>query len=239
LARNVFRFLLTLLALAMAYGAQMLFDGKLPAAWVSRWSPPMQFNLACGLYVAAMVIFGLAALPPAEAITPTPSPRPKRRRDEPDARIVRPAWRPKPKEARATRTWLLAGVRLLIVLAAVGLGVAASIMFWRQGESATVRRLWLGSMAALLVSQLRWSRGQVVGWSDGQRPSDQGLPDLLTKAIELVLLALILSSSASISWRPSPTIFMATWLHMACRRERCWKDASLISSAPCGLRSRP
>ena len=156
LVLNALRLLLTFLALAMAYGAQLLLDGKLPAAWVSRWTPPVQFNIACGLYVAAMVLFGLVALPPAEATIPksTLPPRPKRRRDEPDARIVRPTWRPEAKEKPEKGIRPVPALRLLLVLAAVGLGVAASFIFWQRGESAMVRWFWLGSMAALFISQL-------------------------------------------------------------------------------------
>jgi len=162
LAIHTLRLVWTLVALALAYGAQALFDGKLPSAWVARWSPATQFDVACALYLVAMVIFGLTALPTAEAVTvtlPSAPSRPKLRRDsEPDARIVRPTWharlRETPARGSAGLVAALAGARLFLLLAAMGLGIAASTRFWLRGEDVLVRGLWLGSMAALFVSQL-------------------------------------------------------------------------------------
>ncbi len=170
--QDVLRLLLTLLSLAMAYCAQLLLDGELPTDWVSRWPRPVQFNIAYGLYAAAMVIFGLIALPPVRAAASRVAAlaRPKPRRDEPDARIVRPLQWPKSKgEERPRGVRPLPIARLLLVLAAVGLGVAASIIFCRRGESAAVRWLWLGSLASLFVSQIpllppRWKPAPGYRW---------------------------------------------------------------------------
>ncbi|MBC8449230.1 MAG: hypothetical protein H8D78_15900 [Chloroflexi bacterium] len=191
------RLLLTMIALAMAYTAQLLLDGKLPSPWVGQWERGLLLNVAGALYVAALVIFGLVALPPVQAAAAritTPS-RPKPRRDAPNGRIIRPAWRPKEPGAGLRSVPALPVARLLLVLAAVGLGLTAVVIFCRRGESITVRWLWLSSMATLLISQLRLRaefgvRRSVFG---GQPRTPNSELRTRPSAMELALLLLILA----------------------------------------------
>ncbi|MDH7485649.1 MAG: glycosyltransferase family 39 protein [Anaerolineae bacterium] len=201
------RLLLTIIALAMAYTAQLLLDGKFLSQWVGRWERNLLLSVAGALYLVAMVIFGLAALSPAEVAARIRTPRrPPSRRDEPDARIIRPAWhhagagvgaglRPAP----TALTPAPAVIRPLLMLAAVGLGLAAVVIFCGRGENVTVRCLWLSSLAVLLISQFRWSGSRVVRQPRdpaAMRPADRTPKrprDKQARVIELVTLALILA----------------------------------------------
>jgi len=155
---NAHRFILSVLALTIAYGAQLLLDGQLPDAWTLGLSSARAANLAGGLYLAAMVLFGLAALPPDSAMAANKengSRSPERRPRDPDARRTPQGGNARPwsRTSALCRRWLTRARRLLL-LSAIGLAAAASAIFWQSGESRGVRWLWLASVVLLLLSQL-------------------------------------------------------------------------------------
>jgi 4-amino-4-deoxy-L-arabinose transferase-like glycosyltransferase len=155
---NAHRFALSLLALIVAYGAQLLLDGQLPGAWTTGWSPAAEVNLAGGLYLAAMALFGLAALPPEETATARHLPMRAssgRRTGEPAVAVEPPAHpRRLAPLMSALRSRGLPLARWLLVLGAIALAVAASVIFWHKGENSGVRWIWLVSVGLLLLSQL-------------------------------------------------------------------------------------
>jgi len=183
--KTPFRFVLMLLALTSALVARLLLEGKLPMRWVVRWPVLASLGLGCGLLLAALVVFGLAA-PALDAVVRRPQ-RERRtapRQPQPDARIIRPEWarletRPQPSKAR----WIW--LPTLLLLAAVCY-VASLALWYTQGETLIVRLCWLAGITLLLLSQLRLHslpsaiRNRLSTIS--HRPS----------AIELALLALIL-----------------------------------------------
>lgn len=85
------------------------------------------------------------------------------------------------------------------MLAAMGLGLAAVVIFCGRGESVTVRCLWLSSLAVLLIAQLRRSGHRTVrppGDPATLRPADHTSKrprDKQARAIELVTVTLILA----------------------------------------------
>ena len=204
--KKTFRFALMLLALAAAFAARLLLEGRLskllPPRWLARWPVLSSLGLGCGLLLGALFLFGLVA--PGMATAPTSPRRPRSlplppRESQPDARIIRPAWmkrRPPAERRAASRSWL----PVLPLLAAAG-SYGISLVLWSvQGETLVVRFCWLAGIALLLLSQLRWSDGRMVNWSVGRLVNRSGPTDEQTKrpkdqkgkAIELALLALIL-----------------------------------------------
>jgi 4-amino-4-deoxy-L-arabinose transferase-like glycosyltransferase len=167
-----------ILALILAYLAQRFYDMRLTGPIMAGLLRRFGGNLATErllligtlFYLAAASLFALVApdlapKPGASAVTATPSRRDYPGELPPDARIIRPASRPRPASNPAPVAVSYDRVRGLW-LAATALPYAwAMVRFARQGEDALVRGLWVVAVVLFLVGQVLWPL-----WQNRGRP---------------------------------------------------------------------
>jgi len=150
-------------ALILAFLAQQFFEKADPAPGTGMPSSTEWLIASAILYVAAMVLFALAApgWQPSRSVSPQPDqPDPPRPAEDfaPDARIMRPdaPAHPIPQPASTSRQFTSIGVRrqvIWFILAIVPYALAL-ILFHFNGENPFVRWLWLAGILIFLGGQI-------------------------------------------------------------------------------------
>ncbi|MDW8268633.1 MAG: glycosyltransferase family 39 protein, partial [Anaerolineae bacterium] len=193
-----------IIALVLATIAQRFYDVRLTGPVMDGLVRLFGGDLAAGrlllvgtlFYLAAGVVFALAAPDLPLAATAQTMPAAKPRRDypgelPPDARIIRPASKPRPTPN--TTTAPVAPIPFDRVqglwLAAAALPYAwAMLRFARQGEDGLVRGLWVVAVVLFLVGQVLWPL-----WHQWGRSAVGAEPSPRWQGHHLALLALVLA----------------------------------------------
>ena len=226
-------------SLILAFVAQHLFNSANPLSATGTSSGTGWLISGAILYVAAMVLFALAApgwqtsqSAPQHSNQPDP---PSAEGFAPDARIMHPGApeRPTPKPASSPAVFTSSGIRwqvLLFVLAIIPYALAL-FLFQIKGENSLVRWLWLIGLLLFLGGQvvrpaLLRVGGANAEWSPRFQWWNSGF-------LLIILIGWLLAALQSI-WQIFPTISMAIWPQWAFRPEIGLQGDNLISSGKVG-----
>lgn len=190
-----------LIALALASIAQRFYDMRLTGPVMEGLVRLFGGNLEAGrlllvgtlFYLAAGLVFALAA-PELPGVIPAQAPATaKPRRDypgelPPDARIIRPATKPRPTPNPTAAAAPFDRVQGLWLAAAALPYAWAMLRFARQGEDALVRWLWVAAVVLFLVGQVVWPL-----WRQRGRAGAGAEPSPPWRWQHVALLALVLA----------------------------------------------